>query len=130
MITRPDIHLLHSRPDTDIIPCIPFDLGRRLSVGQPTGLETDQSLYRIVRLQRPQFGEDRREDRGFFGSAYAAFFLSRFLFLAKDEAGFVFINRHHVGDQSSGHRKCGPVPVASTQFPLMDVSQLRVPARS
>jgi hypothetical protein len=55
-----------------------------------------------------------------FGRAYAAFSLSRFLFLADDEAGFVFINRHHVGDQSSGHGKCGPVPVASAQFPLME----------
>ena len=40
MISRPDIHLPHSRPDTFSASPILTDLRGRLSVGQPVGLET------------------------------------------------------------------------------------------
>jgi hypothetical protein len=75
-----------------MLPAILSDLGRRLSLGQPTGLETIIWLYRKLRSQ----SRSRRGPTGrswFLGERMVFVIgLSCFLFLTENEVGLAFIN--------------------------------------
>lgn len=75
-----------------MLPAILIDLRRRLSLGQPTGLETNIWLYRKLRLQ----SRSRRGPTGrswFLGERMLFVIrLSCFLLLTENEVSLAFIN--------------------------------------
>jgi hypothetical protein len=110
-IMRPDIHLLHYEVWVGNTSSHWLRLPQKIEFG-PTHPPRNRLMSHCqVGMQRPQFGEDGREDHQF--SRKCGVFLGCLLYLPGKKFTSSFIYRQHVRHQLSGNSKCRPVPVAS-----------------